>query len=275
MKIYYCIIVSNEKNILHLEIKMSYSNGKKKLKISAVLFALSLVAIGIGVAFLVLYITGQLKSPVFVGLAMVAVIAGIVMFYVSLFKNLSYRKMCRADGKKPGGFSNFLYGWLNALIWPYYIYLKIMSFFAAGNADLKKVTVKDGEGNVYSLTQTYIGSDEYTDQNGDLWRACDHGMTFERVVKDVKVKGDDGKEHTLTPTYDEFVTKHYTDQNGEEWISQDGGTSFEHLLTEADVTDEAGNKYHLRAVQAGLCNFIDQNGDLWTTDDGGKTFRRR
>ncbi len=252
----------------------------KKLKASTALFLISFIGIGISIVFLVLDIVGiveeifdsDILSRILVAVLFVVSFAFLI---VSMLLNVSYRKSCA----EPGKLSMFMYvmGWIFLFPVMLFIFVALLisggSLAFTGSDELMKVTVKDEKGNVYKLTQTFIDSNEFRDQNGDLWKTTDNGVTFERV--DIKATDDDGNEKTLTHTYDSMLTQHYQDQEGEEWKSRDGGQTFEHIVTKAKVKDADGNEYELRAIQAGLDNFIDQNGDMWTTYDGGKTFERR
>ena len=44
-------------------------------------------------------------------------------------------------------------------------------------------TVKDKDGNEYSLRASFSGSGRFVDQNGDEWMTYDEGKTFERIEK--------------------------------------------------------------------------------------------
>ena len=254
----------------------------KKLKASTVLFCIAVISMVIGIVFFVLDIVGIVDEIDGFGvtsriLLSALFVVGFILLAISMLVNISYRKSCAAPGK----WSTFMYimGWIFML--PVMVVVFVIMLWGgvrlsfSGSDEVMQVTVKDENGNVYHLTQTFVGSIEYKDQNGDLWKSLDWGKTFERVEKKVTVKDSEGNEKTLTPTYDSMLTQHYQDQDGEEWKSQDGGKTVEHVVTHATVKDKDGKEYNLRAMQAGLDNFIDQNGDMWTTYDGGQTYERR
>ena len=240
----------------------------KKLKASKVLFFISLIGLVIGIVVFVLDLVGVVEGlvgpglgiPIRISTAAVVVICWF-MLMISMLLNISYRKSCAYPGK----LSTFMYvmGWIFLLPIMIGIFVIMLISGVGGSSQLREVTITDEKGNVYHLTQTTIGSNEYRDQNGDYWKTYDGGKTFERV--NVKATDDKGNEKNLTPTYESMLTKHYQDQDGEEWKSQDGGKTFEHVVTHATVKDTDGNEYSLRAVQAGLDNFIEQHVDMWTT----------
>ncbi|MDE7158327.1 MAG: hypothetical protein K2N74_02020 [Clostridiales bacterium] len=202
-----------------------------------------------------------------------------MLMIISFTLNLSYRK----DAYIAGALSTVLLVLSGIIVIPIAIIMFLILLFTGnlgaffgGSSSSKTITIQDEDGNEYTLTPTYDGSDEFIDQYGDLWRTLDGGRTFRRVrSKEVKTVDDEGNKRTLTSTYDSMFTKHYQDQDGEEWKSEDGGQTFEHIVTHATVTDANGNVYEVRAIQAGLDLFIDQHGDYWDTFDGGKTFQRR
>ena len=227
----------------------------KKLKAGAVLFFISFIGIGIGIVVFVLDLVGIVNqisdSDIIIRIVTAALfVVSCILLMISMLLNLSYRKNCAVPDK----LSTFMYvtGWI--LLLPIMIGLFVIMLIGgvrltfSGSDKLMEVTVTDENGKVYNLTQTSISSNEYRDQNGDLWKTYDGGKTFERV--NVKATDDDGNEKTLTPTYDSMLTKHYQDQEGEEWKSQDGGQTFEHVVTNATVKDKDGNEYSLKIGRA-------------------------
>ena len=254
-------------------IQTETAKAKKKLKISFIMFVSSIV--GIVMAVSMLGAAGSWGSDTFpketaaaYGIGATLMSLSEIAFFVSGFLNLSYR----SSVTKPNVISQVMFIAVCIIVFPFIVYFFFVGLFAAGKVNLKTVTVMGRDGKQYTLKQIEPNGNDYKDQNGDIWKTYDNGVTFERVT--MRAKDEKGDEHVLNPTYDEFITKHYEDKDGGEWVSKDGGQTFDKLVTEATVT-EGDKVYYLRAIQAGHTHFIDQNGDYWLTNDGGKTFTRK
>ena len=239
---------------------------KKKLTVSLILLIVSAISFGIGIYLLILFITRQMSSPLFV----LFIIMYIILISISFHLNRLYRK----DNSTPGALSTTVLV-LSCVLFPWFIL--VLRFFQLwsmidDNTGLEIVRVTGADGKEYVLMQTHINSIYYKDQFGDEWVTYDGGQTF-KLHTEVKVKDEKGNEHTLTPTTDTGVTKYYKDKDGEEWKSSDGEQTFEHIITKAKVKDKDGNEYNLKAIGP-TGRFIDQNGDVWVTNDEGKTFER-
>lgn len=206
---------------------MALAVSKKKLKASLILFIIALILLVAGVLLMVFgeeIGLGTTGNIVF-GLAMVIFI---ILMMVSLLLNWLYRKNSIVAGAASTALYVFQFIFLAPMVIFFVVFLVYMLMHGVGvqgSENLKKIKIKDENGNEYILTQLYEGSNEYKDQNGDLWETYDGVITFERVIK--KVKTDDGKEYNLKPTHDGIVTKYYEDENGEEWESKDGGATFD------------------------------------------------
>ena len=206
---------------------MELKTSKKKLKASLTLFIIALISLVVGIIFIVfgekigLGTTGNIIFGV-------AAVFYMVFMNVSLLLNWLYRRNCIVVGASSTALYVFQFIFLAPeviLFVVFIVYMLMHGVGVQGSENLKKIKIKDENGNEYILTQLYEGSNEYKDQNGDLWETYDGGITFERVIK--KVKADDGKEYNLKPSYDGIVTKYYEDENGEEWESKDGGKTFD------------------------------------------------
>ena len=254
---------------------MTLKSSKKKFKTSLILFIIALVSLVAGILFIVfgekigLGTTGNIIFSV-------AIAAYMVLMNVSLLLNWLYRKNCIIVGASSTALYVFQFIFLAPeviLFAALLVYALMHGIGVQGSENLKKIKIRDENGNEFILTQLYEGSNDYKDQNGDIWTTRDGGITFECVSK-IRLKDKEGDEYTLTPK-SEFASTDYTDQNGDTWQEfntfNTGNPTYER---KPKVKDADGNVYELTKSSEFGDLYTDQHGHWWRSSDGGKTFKK-
>ncbi|MCM1441024.1 MAG: hypothetical protein NC131_17750 [Roseburia sp.] len=204
----------------------------KKLTAIVVLFIIAVIALGLGIYFLVRFIMNAFADKAKLGnigdvfLFAVPILIYFVCFIIASLLNFSYR----SDNAYPGKFSDVLVKISYILFVPFLIFAKLSLFFGNSNTfqpQSKEIKVKDDKGNERTLTPTYseFTTEHYEDGEGEEWKSYDGGKTFEHVVTKATVKDELGNEYNLRAVF--AGSSNFIDQNGDAWYTNDGGKTFE------------------------------------------------